>query len=279
MSNFPKIDDNNNDDFLEFNLISDFKKLLKLTKKNKSNFFKFILGSLLLSAVFIGFKKEKYIGSINLEFYQSSRNLLKDREKLINDLIKNYREMEVESLKNEQTFSGGKVLGFTKEIKNLKLKTLEDNQVSITLEHENKDRLNDLLNLLANQIYFDTNNNLEKIINSQLNEEYFNDLTLIKSYLKDLEKNISEYDELNKKDYEYLKKVKFKDYLKVVMDNIMRDEFTKQLVFTHGKIVQKFGKPEIKSMRTISNFRIICLTVAFGLFLFYLNIFIKEELK
>ena len=74
--------------YLEINFFSDIKKFLKLSIRNKRSFLKFILVSLFFSAVFIGFKKEKYIGSVNLDFYQSSREIANARKKLIKILLK-----------------------------------------------------------------------------------------------------------------------------------------------------------------------------------------------
>ena len=264
--------------FLEINFFSDLKNFLKLSIRNKSNFFKFILGSLLFSAVFIGFKKEKYIGSVVLEFYRSSRQIDNAREKLIKDFIKDNKEKEIESLGKNQALLDREILGFN-EIRNFKLTTLEDNQVKISMENNNKEKLYNLLNLIAKKIYNDTNDNLKSLIDSQFKEQYLNNLSLINSYLIDLENDISENRVLNKKDIDYLKKIDFKNDLNKVVLEIHRTEFKNKLLSMHGKTIQKFSKPEVYTMRTISNLRVICLTVAFGLFLFYLNIYIKEELK
>ena len=264
--------------FLEINFFSDIKKFLKLSSKNKKIFFKFILGSLFLSAVFIGFKKEKYIGTVNLEFYQSSRKMANKRKKIVKDFIKDNREMKIASLGKKQPLIDREVLGFN-EIRNLKLVILEDNQVSISMEHNNKDKLYSLLNLVANKIYNYTNDNLRSLIDSQSKEKYLNNLSLINSYIIDLEKDISENRIVNKKDIGYLKKVDFKNDLKKVVSEIHRNEFRNKLLEINGTTIQKYSKPEIYTVQTISNLRVICLTVAFGLFLFYLYIYIKEELK
>ena len=231
----------------------------------------------MFSAVFIGFKKDKYIGSVNLEFYRSSVKIDNAREKLIKDFIKDNKEIEIESLEKNQGLLDREILGFN-EIRNFKITTLEDNQVKISMEDNNKDKLYNLLNLVAHEIYNDTNDNLKLLIDSQFKEKYLNNLSLINSYLIDLENDISENRVLNKKDID-LKKIDFKNDLNEIVLEIHRTEFKKKLLSMHGKTIQKFSKPEVYTMRTISNLRVICLTVAFGLFLFYLNIYIKEELK
>ena len=222
--------------FLEINFFSDIKKFLKLTRRNKSNFFKFILGSLLFSAVFIGFKKEKYIGSVNLEFYQSSGQFSNIREKLIKDFIKDNKEMEIESLRKNQMLLDREALSFN-DISNFKLTTLEDNLVTISMEHSNKDKLYNLLNLVSNKIYNHTNDDLRSLIDSQFQEKYLNNLSLIKSYLIDLEKDISENKILNKKDIGYLKKIDFKNDLNKVVLEIHRDQFKNKLFL---RISRKF---------------------------------------
>ena len=137
------------------------------------------------------------------------------------------------------------------------------------MEHNNKDKLYSLLNLVATKIYNDTNDNLRSLIDSQFKEKYHNNLSLINSYLIDLERDLSENRVLNKKDIINLKKIDFKNDLNKVVSEIHRTEFKKKLLSMHGKTIQKFSKPEIYTMQSISNLRVICLTVAFGLFLFY----------
>ena len=104
---------------------------------------------------------------------------------------------------------------------------------------EAKDKLFNLLNLVAHKIYNDTNDNLKSLIDSQFKEKYLNNLSLINSYLIDLENDISENRVLNKKDIDYLKKIDFKNDLNEVVLEIHRTEFKKKTIVDAWKHYSK----------------------------------------